>query len=113
MDNLTAYTMSDAMAFITSDEVKTAAMAAGIGAASIAAVSIALALWQPPMNADLSQGLYQRSNFSRIKGGLALATAAVAGKYLYDWKPEVGTAVFASLGGLGLVMMLAPTALFI
>lgn len=106
MDNLAKFDY-------TTDEMKTAAQAAGIGAASIAAVSIALALWQPPTNADLSQGLYERSTFSRVKGGLAIATAVVAGKYIYDWKPEVGAAVFASLGGLGLVMLLAPTALYI
>lgn len=111
--NLTAFTMSDAMAAITSDEAKTAAMAAGIGLAASTAVTLALSLWQPPSGADLSQGLYQRSNFSRVKGGIVLAAGAVAGKYAYDWSPEAGVAIWASLGGLGLVMMLAPTALFI
>lgn len=44
--------MSDAMAAITSDEVKTAAMAAGIGLAASTAVTLALSLWQPPSGAE-------------------------------------------------------------
>ena len=111
--DLSAYTMAEAIDVLTSDKVKTAAMAAGLGLVGSTVVTLALSLWKPPSGADLNQGLYERSTFSRVKGGIVLATGAVAGSYAYDVSEEAGVALWASLGGLGLVMMLAPTALFV
>lgn len=111
--DLSALTMSEAIDVLTSDKAKSAAMAAGIGLAASTVATLALSLWKPPSGADLNQGLYERSTFSRVKGGIIMATGAVAGNYAYDVSEEAGVALWASLGGLGLVMMLAPTALFV
>lgn len=83
------------------------------GAAAIAVVSTALSMWKVPADAEIpvvdgvQTGMYAPQNFARIKNGIVLATAVVAGKLVYNQNKVMGTAIVAGLGGLALAELVA------